>query len=194
VGINFLPSKTLGVNLMPLFTGAGGGLLKKPTTGKLMRAPSGECCCWYPCGCCVAFKDVTGVGGTHANNIGVQATGDMSTNIHEDAYCDQAAWTFSMTTKNLTGSSWTAASAGNTVVSYLLADFEFVSASPAATKTDNGTTETLTWAVNYSAPETKLFTVTFRKKNCGTGDEYDISGGVEQGKDATLTIEQITCS
>ena len=180
---------------MPLFTGAGGGLLRKPTTGKLMRAPSGECCCWYPCDCCVAFKDVTLAGGTVVvNDIGVQAAGDMSTNIHEDAYCDQAAWTFSMTTKNLTGSPWTAASHGNTIVSYLLSDFEFVSASPAATKTDNGTTETLTWAVNYSAPETKLFTVTFRKKNCGVGQEYDISGGVEQGKDATLTIEQITCS
>ena len=183
---------------MPLFTGAGGGLLRIPSTSKLMRAPSGECCCPADCDCCVAFKDVTGVGGMAVNNIGVQATGHMSTDIHETAYCDQASWTFSMTIINNTGGNWDGVgflNAGLTFISYLLSDFEFVSASPAQTsQTDNGTTETITWDYDYSTSETAVFTVTFKKKNCGTGDEYAIGGGVQEGKTATLTIEQITCS
>ena len=178
---------------MPLFSGAGGGLLVKPTSKKLMLAPSGGCCCDF-CDCCVAFKDVTGAGGVAVNDIGVQANSDMSTNIHETAFCNQQPWTVSMTIKNQTGGAWNGSTDGKTVMAYLLSDFEFVSASPSAIRTDNGTTETLTWVYNYSTGETKTFTVTLKKKNCGTGDEYDINGGVEQGKDAKLTIEQITCS
>ena len=178
---------------MPLFRGAGGGLLRKPTTGKLMRAPSGGCCCDF-CDCCVAFKDVTLAGGFVINDIGVQSTSDMSTNIHETAYCDQVSWTFTMTIINNTGGSWDGGLQGVTFAAYLLSDFEFVSASDSHTVTDNGTTETITWDYNYTTSETKTFTVKFRKKNCGVGQEYDISGGVQQGKDATLTIEQITCS
>jgi hypothetical protein len=178
---------------MPLFTGAGGGLLRKPTTGKLMRAPSGGCCCDF-CDCCVAFKDVTGAGGVAVNDIGVQANSDMSTNIHETAYCDQGSWTVSMTIKNQTGGAWDGGNDGKTIMAYLLSDFEFVSATDSPSVTDNGTTETITWDYDYSTGETKTFTVTFKKKNCGVGQEYDISGGVQQGKDATLTIEQITCS
>ena len=179
---------------MPLFTGAGGGLLRKPTTGKLMRAPSGGCCC-ETCDCCVAFKDVTLAGGFVINDIGVQTTSGMSTNIHETAFCDQQSWTFTMTIINNTGGAWNGGLQGLTFVSYLLSDFEFVSASPTQTsKSDNGTTETIIWDYDYSASETRVYTVTFKKKNCGTGQEYDINGGVQQGKDAELTIEQVTCS
>jgi hypothetical protein len=180
---------------MPLFRGEGGGLLRLPTTNKLMRAPTGECCC-EECDCCVAFKDVTiAGGGTVVNDIGVQSTSDMSTNIHETAYCDQQTWTFTMTIENNTGMPWNAAMQGYTWITYLLSDFEFVSASPTEfSQTDNGSDETILWDDNYTTGETKTFTVTFRKKNCGVGQEYDINGGVQQGKDAELTIEHITCS
>ena len=178
---------------MPLFRGEGGGLLRLPATNKLMSAPTGECCC-EECDCCVAFKDVTIAGGVVINDIGVQSTSDMSTNIHETAYCDQQSWTFTMTIINNTGGAWNGGLQGITFVSYLLSDFEFVSASDTHTVTDNGTTETITWDYDYSASETKTFTVTFKKKNCGVGQEYDINGGVQQGKDAELTIEHITCS
>ena len=77
---------------MPLFRGEGGGLLRLPETNKLMRAPTGECCC-EECDCCVAFKDVTLAGGFVINDIGVQSTSDMTTHMHETAYCEQQTLT-----------------------------------------------------------------------------------------------------